>query len=67
MSRIDAVKNVTAIVRACSQLGHEGKEQVVAALLLEIPKIEVKIRHGGQSSLANSHDVLDDRGTGKKI
>jgi len=56
---INAVKNVTARARESRKLSYKGEEQVMIALLLEIPKIEVKIHYNGSSSFASSHDRLE--------
>ena len=47
------------------KLQNEGGEEAIAVLLLDIPKIEVIIRHGGQSGGMHVLDVLDDCGSNR--
>jgi hypothetical protein len=59
-----AVEYIAAKIRAIRELGKKGKEQVSAILFLSIPEVEVIVSDGSQSSLAKSHDILDDRRAG---
>jgi hypothetical protein len=60
VSHVYVVEYKAAKVTASRKLGKEGKEKVSAILFISIPKVEVTVSHGGQSSIAQSHDILDD-------
>jgi hypothetical protein len=47
VSLINVVEDVAVRTRASGKLGDERKKQVVTALLVEIPEIEVKVGHDG--------------------
>jgi hypothetical protein len=46
---IKVVEYVTMTMRLLGKLSKEGREQVTTVLLVDIPKIKVKICHGKQS------------------
>jgi hypothetical protein len=56
-----AVEYVAAKIGASRELGKKGEEQVSAILFVSIPEVEVIVSHRSQSSLAQSHDILNDR------
>jgi hypothetical protein len=60
MSLIYAVEYIAANIGASGKLREEGKEQVSPILFLSIPEVEVKVCHGGESSIAQNHEILDD-------
>ena len=66
MCLVNAMENVTERTGASGKPEYERKQQVMTILLVKIPEIKVKIGHDGRSSFANSHDVLDDGGTGEE-
>ena len=66
MSLVNAVENVAARTRVSRKLKYKRAQQVVTALLVEIPEIKVEVGHDGQPSFAYGHNVLDDRGTSEK-
>jgi len=49
------------------KLSNERKEQVAAVLFVGVPKIEVKISHGGQSTVPQGNDVLNDSGAKREV
>ena len=61
VSHVNAMENIAAKIGAIRKLRKEGKDQVSAILFLSIPEVEVIVSHRSQSSLAQSHDFLDDR------
>jgi len=46
---IKVIEYVTMTMRLIGKLSDERREQVMTVLLVDVPKIEVKVRHGGQS------------------
>ena len=67
MCLVKTVENVAVRAGAGGKLGYERKEQVVTGLLVKIPEIEVKVGHDSRSSFADGHNILDNRGTRKKL
>jgi hypothetical protein len=67
MSRIKLGWNVASKARASRKLGEKGRDQVVQALLVGIPKVKIKISHRSFSGLAQGFNVLDDCGTDKTL
>ena len=61
VSRIYAVEYIAANIGASRELRKKGKDQVSAILFISIPEVEVIVGHRSQSSIAQSHDILDDR------
>jgi len=56
-------EDIIARILFSRKLGEEGGEEAIAVLLLVIPKIEIIIRHCGQSGCTQTLDFLNDRGT----
>ena len=48
---IKEVKFIEKMIGLRGELSNEGREQVSAVLLVGVPKIEVKVSHGGQSTV----------------
>ena len=61
MSHVNAMEYIAGKIGTIRKLGKEGKYQVPAILFIGIPEVEVIVSHGGQSSIAQFHDFLDDR------
>ena len=61
VSHLKVMENMAAKIGAIRELGKKGKDQVSAILFLSIPEVEVIVGHRSQSSIAQSHDILDDR------
>jgi len=61
VSQVYAVEYIAAKIGASRKLRKKRKEQVSAILFIDIPEIEVEVCHGGQSRIAQRHDISDDR------
>ena len=61
------VKCVETTIGPRRKLSNKRREQVAAVLLVGVPKIEVKIRHGGQSAIASGNDVLNNCGANPEV
>ena len=66
MYLIKAGEYLATIVGASGELCKERRKQVVEVLFIGVPKIEIEIGHGGQSSVAQRHYVLNDCGASWK-
>ena len=51
MGLIKEVKFIEKVIGPGGELSKERREQVAAILLVCVPKIEVKVGHGGQSTV----------------
>ena len=49
------------------KLGEKGRDQVMQALLAGVPKVKVKISYRCFLSLAQGFNILNNRGTDKRI
>jgi hypothetical protein len=58
---IKAIEYVTMTMRLIGKLSNERKEQVTTVLLVDVPKIKVKVSHGSQTIVAKGSDFLNDR------
>ena len=61
MSHVYAAEYIAAKVRAGGKLEKKGKDQVSAVLLINIPEVEVIVSYRCQSSIAQCHNILNDR------
>jgi hypothetical protein len=52
VDEIKADKFIEATIEPRGKLNNKRREQVAAVLLVGVPKIKVKISHGGQSAIA---------------
>jgi hypothetical protein len=48
-------------------LRKKRKQQAPAILLISVSEVEVKVPHGSQSSIAQSHDILNDRRANRQL
>ena len=63
----NAMEYIAAKIRAIRELGKKRKNQVSELLFIGIPKVEVIVSRRSQSSIAQSHDFLDDRRASKQL
>jgi hypothetical protein len=52
VGKIKEVKLIETTIGPRRKLSNERREQVAAVLLVGVPKIEIKVSHGGQSTVA---------------
>ena len=52
VGKIKEVKFIETTIGPRGKLSNERREQVAAVLLVGVPKIEIKVSHGGQSTVA---------------
>ena len=45
VSLVNVVEDVAVMTRASRKLGYERKQQIMTALFVEIPEVEVKVGH----------------------
>jgi len=55
MCLISAGEDVATTVRTGRELREKGKEHVVAAFFIVVPKIKIEIGHGGQSGFLQNY------------
>jgi hypothetical protein len=57
---IKFIEYVTMTMGLIGKLNNERREQVTTILLVDVPKIEVKVSHGSQSIVSKGNDILND-------
>ena len=63
MCRIELGKFVTTGIGSRGELDEEGGKDVAKVLFVNVPEVEIEIRHRGPPSIAQRHDILNNRGT----
>jgi hypothetical protein len=56
-------QDVTTEIWPSGELDEEGREQIVESLLVNVPKIEIKIGNQGLPNVVQGYDILNNRGT----
>jgi hypothetical protein len=62
---IEAGKRIETRIRASRELNEERREHVAKSLLVGVSKVEIEIGDGGISGVAQLHDILNNRSTGR--
>jgi hypothetical protein len=65
MSCIDTGNDLATRIRLIKELGQDGKEEVIAVLLMFVTKIAIIIGHGRGSCLTSFDNIFDYCGAGQ--
>jgi len=60
MGRVELEQDITTRIRPSRELEEEGREQIAEFLLVDVPKIEIKIGNQGPPSIMRGHNILND-------
>jgi hypothetical protein len=60
ISRVELGQDVTTRIRPSGELEEEGGEQIAEFLLVDVPKIEIKIGNRGPPSIVRGSYILND-------